>query len=483
MVEEKKKKNEQEEVKKEEEYNFESEELFSIKEIARTQIHGYDLNCLSFYDYYSYISGADEKVVRIFDAPQSFLNNLGQLNSTLGKDHVLKYGGGVNGSVNDNNGMVVGKEEEEGKSVTTVGKKERVMAATVPALGLTNKSIREGEEREMITTHEFEYQQEEEEEESIDDALAQLNNTSSSMYLNNSNNENIYPPFETQLLQFTLWPEYLKLYGHVNELYCTSVNFNREILATSCKAKNPSLAQIKLWNIKNDFKLIDSLPGHHLTVSRIQFSNNDEWMCSVSKDRCMILYRKKLLLESDNNSSKSSYSYVPLLYQNQCHERIIWDVSFTFDDKFIATGSRDHFIKIFKVPGLDERFEKHEQQLECIQSIDMKQPVTSIHFVSLQLVKEFKEYFNESVELNYLLAVGLEDGSIYLFKGVKNDSNDSTVITWKCICELNKNECHDAAIRRFKFRMNSLNGGNQSLELLSCSLDHSVRCFDIFQQQ
>lgn len=48
-------------------------------EIARTQIHGYDMRCISFLNKYQYVSGADEKVFRIFTAPQVFAESLANI--------------------------------------------------------------------------------------------------------------------------------------------------------------------------------------------------------------------------------------------------------------------------------------------------------------------------------------------------------------------------------------------------------------------
>ena len=48
-------------------------------EVARPQVHGYDMRCLAFVSSSMYCSGADEKVTRLFVAPNIFgsaLNNL-----------------------------------------------------------------------------------------------------------------------------------------------------------------------------------------------------------------------------------------------------------------------------------------------------------------------------------------------------------------------------------------------------------------------
>jgi elongator complex protein 2 len=45
-------------------------------EVARPQIHGYDLTCAAWLSPYRFASGADEKVTRVFDAPGGFVESL-----------------------------------------------------------------------------------------------------------------------------------------------------------------------------------------------------------------------------------------------------------------------------------------------------------------------------------------------------------------------------------------------------------------------
>lgn len=44
-------------------------------ELGRPQIHGYDLQCVTFVDRFHFASGADEKVLRLFACPLAFLKN------------------------------------------------------------------------------------------------------------------------------------------------------------------------------------------------------------------------------------------------------------------------------------------------------------------------------------------------------------------------------------------------------------------------
>lgn len=48
-------------------------------EIARPQVHGHDINCVTIIQgkgNYRFVSGADEKVARVFEAPLTFLKTL-----------------------------------------------------------------------------------------------------------------------------------------------------------------------------------------------------------------------------------------------------------------------------------------------------------------------------------------------------------------------------------------------------------------------
>ena len=45
-------------------------------EMARPQVHGYDMTCVAMLGRYCFASGADEKVARVFESPRNFLENL-----------------------------------------------------------------------------------------------------------------------------------------------------------------------------------------------------------------------------------------------------------------------------------------------------------------------------------------------------------------------------------------------------------------------
>ncbi|KAJ7420664.1 hypothetical protein WISP_47025 [Willisornis vidua] len=84
-------------------------------EIARPQVHGYDMRCLAMVGRFQFVSGADEKVLRVFRAPKNFIENFSNIT-----------------------GMPMEKLCSQQSSDLPEG-------ATVPALGLSNKAVFEGD--------------------------------------------------------------------------------------------------------------------------------------------------------------------------------------------------------------------------------------------------------------------------------------------------------------------------------------------------
>ncbi|KAL0487115.1 elongator complex protein [Acrasis kona] len=365
-------------------------------EVSRPQIHGYDLECISFLPNKKHliVTGADEKVLRVFEAPQTFVDSLFNVC-----------------------GVVTGSDG---------GDQTRASAAQVPALGLSNKPILEGEVDPMSKQEFDDYSQEQ--------VFVPLVLQS--------------PPFEEQLLQNTLWPEVQKLYGHSNELVCVAVNHAGTHLVAACSAKVAQAAAIKIWDISS-WREVDSVDAHTLTVTQMNFSPNDQYMVSVSRDRAVIVYEK----------SQDGSTYEPIVGKSKAHERIIWGCSWSHDNKFIATGARDKVVKFWSAQDLNNK------NLNCVCSVTMKEPVTAVEFVPIVLA---------GYNAEYMYAVGMENGSICvsnLFVTEGSIQSGSLVV-------INPLLCHVDTVRRLRWRV--VNEDEESkYQLLSCSTDHSVRVFDI----
>lgn len=144
-------------------------------------------------------------------------------------------------------------------------------------------------------------------------------------------------PREDILQRQTLWPEVEKLYGHGYEIRALAVNHDNSLLASCCKANTERHAVIRLFDINDNWRQKrETLSGHSLTVTRLQFSPDDRWLLSVGRDR------KWCLFSLDNFSSKHM--------KEKAHLRIVWDCCWLSNDTFV-TVSRDKTIKKWNTGG------------------------------------------------------------------------------------------------------------------------------------
>ena len=175
------------------------------------------------------------------------------------------------------------------------------------------------------------------------------------------------------------------MYGHGNEVYTIDISHDGKFLASGQKAQEVKNAKLYLWDVNNK-KLIKQLDGCTLTIVQISFSPKDNYILTVSRDRSWNLYIK-------NNNS---YEF----FQNMknAHKRIIWTCSWTLDEQYFITGSRDKFISLWK-KGEDNKFKKFA-------SLETKESVNAIDFIG----KIYGEKDNEK----YIFIAGFESGKIVL---------------------------------------------------------------------
>ena len=343
------------------------EENKTWNEINRPQVHGYPINSLACVNLgknnlCKIISASEEKVLRMFNAPFNLIKFLKELTK---KEINFK---------NDNT-----NEYYEKKYKNVEGSKQ--------ALGLMNREVIL-EDLDDEKESNFDY--------SKFDPDAILTNKSEQVYVSEYNYKN--PPDEDFLSNNTLWPEEAKMYGHGNEIYTIDISHDGKYLASGQKAQEVKNAKLYIWDIENK-KLINKLDGCTLTIVQISFSPMDNFLLTVSRDRSWNLYIK-------NNNS-----YELLQNMKNAHKRIIWTCSWTKDEQYFATGSRDKFISIWK-KGEDNKFKKYTTK-------ETKEPVTSIEFID-------KIYGNKNNEI-YIFIVGFESGKINIEKYEVKDNKIETL--------------------------------------------------------
>ncbi|KAG7245000.1 hypothetical protein INR49_023566 [Caranx melampygus] len=267
--------------------------LATWHEISRPQIHGYDMQCLAMVGRFQFVSGADEKVLRVFQAPRNFVENYANISGTS-KEKLLSSSDAAN--------------LPEG--------------ASTPALGLSNKAVFQGdlapknsEEEQQFSSVSDQYQE---------SYFHPLNITE--------------PPPEDHLLQNTLWPEVQKLYGHGFEMFCLASDSARTVVASACKASKSEHAAVLLWSTAT-WRQLQTLPCHTLTVTQMAFSPDAQLLLAVSRDRTWSLWKRNQLTPESPEPQFSLHTHTGK--DTAVHSRIIWSCDWSPDSKYFVTSSRD----------------------------------------------------------------------------------------------------------------------------------------------
>jgi elongator complex protein 2 len=400
-------------------------------ELARPQVHGYNLSAVVSLSTTRHphlmVTGADEKEIRAFDAPNTFVR-------------MLKAVSGV--------AMVY----DEFAST-------RVERAFIPSLGLSNKaSATEAAEE--------------------DSSFAENPNGLDSLSL-----ESVKLPLERDLGAVSLWPEVQKLFGHNTEIYCltsmqtarTSIspspvrdnNYDCMIVASSAKARDENDAAIRLWDVTENRCIQILVGGHKSTVATLAFSPDGRFLASSGKDRRLCLWRQE-----HDNPLRFSLAWA----KDSAHKRIIWTVHFRpFGRPFLASGSRDGAIKIWTISddagsvavGVGEI---HNFAPRFHRSNGKPDAVTALSFAPVP----YPSHSDAAV-----LSVGLESGRIELWKVV---SEDYAPVPFFC---LEPSVCHIASVTKLVWRPFVCRGDQDAdskaveLYLASSSMDNGCRIFKI----
>ncbi|RKP34358.1 WD40-repeat-containing domain protein, partial [Dimargaris cristalligena] len=241
-------------------------------EIARPQIHGYDLQCLAFTGPYQFVSGADEKVIRVFDATGNFIDSLTVISQRDGP---------------------------------LVDNADRPVTANLPPLGLSNKAVFENDLQAVEAQEE--------------DFLARQYSTGGRGITDRLRQALASPPLEEFRMQHSLWPETGKIYGHGYEIIAIAASHDGRVVASCCRATSEKHAVVRLVDTRTWLEYAEPLPGHSLTVTNLRFSPDDRWLLTVSRDRSWNLYERQPTLD---DREQAPYRRVQTMAK--AHARIIW---------------------------------------------------------------------------------------------------------------------------------------------------------------
>lgn len=251
------------------------------------------------------------------------------------------------------------------------------------------------------------------------------------------------PPSEDFLEKHTLWPELNKFYGHGYEISCISSNNSGSLIVSACKSQTKDQCVILFYDPKN-YQICDKLTFHNYTVMQLEFSHNDEYLGSVSRDRQFALFKR----------NHETNKYEPF-FANSSHTRIIWSLSFSGNDKYVITAGRDKRVKIWNID------ENTEEKVKKVGEKLFKQPVTACAF-SQEMCGDF-----------WVVGLGFENGLVEFYKYFPEKSEKECLVL---VDKLPQEISHSDVIKRIKFRKGGKDG---VFEVATCSQDHSVRLTQI----
>ncbi|PNP83206.1 hypothetical protein FNYG_03528 [Fusarium nygamai] len=371
-------------------------------EMSRPQIHGYDLNCIDSVGASQFVSGADEKLMRVFSEPKAVASMLNRL-------------AGIGG------GMDVQNMPD---------------AANMPVLGLSNKAIDAVEDDQEIQP--------------IDDRDREAMDPAS--IVKKSHLEIDHPPFEETLSRHTLWPETEKLYGHGYEISCLAASHDGTLVASACKASSTNHAVIRLFETNRWTELRPPLTAHSLTVTRLRFSSDDQFLLSVGRDRQWAVFER---------APEDEAAYKLLQINPKGHTRMVLDAAWapaSSTAPVFATAGRDKQVRIWAAkPNEDGKL-----QFSQTASIPTASPVTSVDFVP------------QVIDGRFVLAVGTELGRLSLCL-IKEDGTD---VTEKPAYE---DYCLPKAVHQLAWRPIAREGAERPFELAVAGEDSSLRVYAFSQ--
>ncbi|KIV85166.1 hypothetical protein PV11_00896 [Exophiala sideris] len=269
----------------------------SWHEFSRPQIHGYDLNCIATTTPHQFSSGADEKLLRVFNEPKDIASMLHRL-------------------------CQIPLPDTDEQLPDT---------AAIPVLGLSNKAVDDTDEPADTQM----------------EGLAVTDGMGASLL------DIQEPPTEDLLARHTLWPEHEKLYGHGYEISEAAAPVDGSVLATACKASSVDHAVIRLYDTSSWSEIKPPLKAHSLTVTRLALSTQPAgYLLSVGRDRQFAVFRRS---EDDGGSQ----TWTRIAINSKAHSRMILDAAWLENGRqpTFASAGRDKVVKVWAADPNSENVE------------------------------------------------------------------------------------------------------------------------------
>ncbi|KAK2794927.1 hypothetical protein FQN52_006806 [Onygenales sp. PD_12] len=298
----------------------------SWHEFSRPQIHGYDLNCIASLGPSRFVSGADEKLLRVFNETKAIASLLENLS---------------------------GFTQSQPASMPE--------AANIPVLGLSNKAVDENE--------------------NDDEEPGPINSTTSTEPTHTisaaaSALSLPHPPLEDHLSKFTLWPEHEKLYGHGYEISAVAASHDGTLIATACKASSLDHAVIRLYDATGSWHEIrPPLTAHSLTITCLRFSGDDRYLLSGGRDRQWALWRR---------DERDGELFRKVAGELRGHARMILCCAWApvgLEKRVFATAGRDKVVKVWMQGVKVDGDKEGEERFVCQATIPISHPVSAIEFL------------------------------------------------------------------------------------------------------
>eukprot|EP00727_Mastigamoeba_balamuthi_P001187 m51a1_g11065 putative elongator complex protein 2-like (763) ;mRNA; f:537366-539654 len=233
-------------------------------ELARPMVHGHSVVAVAPIAHsHAVVVASEEKIVRVIDAPSSFLLSLHAVAGTA-------------------------PSEQEAADIAS-----RHFGATLPPLSLSNRPIDAGAAAAAAPAAPPEtpaampsegYDEEGEDDEGMPGAEDESSSAQPRVLSS--------PPLEDHLVQNTLWPESSKLYGHAAELTCIATCASHSLAASGCAASRPSESGVCIWDPTESSSPKQVLEAHTAAPSALAFSNSGNRLASVAQDLSLAVWRR-----------------------------------------------------------------------------------------------------------------------------------------------------------------------------------------------